>query len=122
MVRLTCLETEPAVTPEEQAHAAAIGDFGESSPPRRRLSVVRILGVILVLASVAAALVGFRNGASKTAAAPIRSSFAPYVDVTATPQFGFEDPTVSSASNLVLGFIVSTPRAACQPSWGGYYS
>jgi chitinase len=110
------------VTPEEQAHAAAIGEFGESTPPRRRLSAVRILSVVVALAAVAAALVGFRHGANQPAAAPIRSSFAPYVDVTATPTYGFEDPTVSTANNLVLGFVVSAPKTVCQPSWGGYYS
>ncbi|MCW2524212.1 MAG: Chitinase [Frankiales bacterium] len=110
------------MTPEEQAHAAAIGEFGESAPPRRRLSWVRIAGALIVVAALAGATVGFRNGTRSVAAAPVRSSFAPYVDVTATPTFGFEDPTVTTATSLILGFIVSAPKTACQPSWGGYYS
>jgi chitinase len=110
------------MTPEEQAQAAAIADFTPTAEPRRRLSWVRMLGVIVVLGAVGATLVGFRPGAGTPVAAKPSSSFAPYVDVTAIPQFGFEDPTQSGSTNLVLGFVVSTPSVACQPSWGGAYS
>ena len=58
---------------------------------------------MLVCGAIAAALVGFRTASSRPRAAVVPSSFAPYVDVTATPQFGFEDPTQSAASNVVLG-------------------
>ena len=93
-----------------------------SRPPRRRLSVVRVL---LVLVVVAAAVTwfsgGFRSGGSTASAGPGDSWFAPYVDVTATPQYGFEDPSVAARTSAVLGFVVSSPAAACQPSWGGAY-
>jgi chitinase len=112
------------VTPEEQAHAAAVESFGLSTPARRRLSWLRIGGVAAVVGAVTAGLVGFttHDTAKPAAAQELHSSFAPYVDVTATPQYAFEDPTVSAAKNLVLGFVVSDPSTACQPSWGGYYS
>jgi chitinase len=110
------------MTPEEQAHAAALGDVAQSSEPRRHLSWLRIIGLFVLIGGVAAALVGFRSGTFKEQPILTHSSFSPYVDVTATPQFGFEDPTQSSAKNVVLGFVVSATGAACQPSWGAAYS
>jgi chitinase len=110
------------MTPEEQAHALAVNSLRPSVERRRHLSWLRIGGVLLVCGAIAAALVGFRSASNHPVAAVIPSSFAPYVDVTATPQFGFEDPTQSAASNVVLGFVVSAPSSACQPSWGASYS
>jgi len=46
----------------------------------------------------------------------------PYVDVTATPTFGFEDATQSQATNVILGFIVSAKNQPCQASWGRAYT
>src|ERR1700760_2782949 len=108
----------PQMTPEEQAHALALAGLRPSVEPRRRLSWVRVGGVLLVCGLAAAAVVGVRSGGPRDVKAVPPSSFAPYVDVTATPQFAFEDPTQSAASNVVLGFVVSEPSAACQPSWG----
>jgi chitinase len=110
------------MTPEEQAHALAVDGLRPSVERRRHLSWVRIGGVLVVCGAIAAALVGFRSASHRPDAIVVPSSFAPYVDVTATPQFGFEDPTQSAASNVVLGFVVSTPTSACQPSWGASYS
>ena len=50
------------------------------------------------------------------------SWFAPYVDVTATPQYAFEDVPASAPTSAVLGFVVSAPDAPCDPSWGAAYS
>jgi chitinase len=78
---------------------------------------------VVLAGAIVAAIVGFRTDTDRDN--PVRllpSSFAPYVDVTATPQFGFEDPAQSAATNVVLGFIVSSPTTACQPSWGASYS
>jgi chitinase len=110
------------MTPEEQAHALAVNGLRPSVERRRHLSWVRIGGVLLVGGAIAAALVGFRTASHRPVAVVVPSSFAPYVDVTATPQFGFEDPTQSAASNVVLGFVVSNPKSACEPSWGASYS
>lgn len=87
----------------------------------RHLSWFRVL---LVVAVVAAAAGGgwywFREQELNTAAASsVPSWFAPYVDVTSTPSYAFEDATSSSA---VLAFIVSAKDTPCDPSWGGVYS
>ncbi|MBV9594287.1 MAG: glycosyl hydrolase family 18 [Actinobacteria bacterium] len=110
------------MTPEEQAHAEALRGLTAPAPLRRRLSWTRVGGVILLAGVVTAAIVGFRRDAAERTTFVTASSFAPYVDVTATPQFGFEDPTQSAAANVVLGFVVQTPGSACQPSWGAAYS
>jgi len=106
------------MTPEEQAHAAAIEFAPQEGQSRRRLSWLRILGVAFALAVIAAGVVGFRSTAQRAAAAPPRSSFTPYVDVTATPQYAFENPSAPGTSDVVLGFVVSSPGAACQPQLG----
>lgn len=110
------------MTPEERAHAAAVGEYAQSPEPGRRLSKIRILGVLVVVGAIGTSLVGFRSASRSAVATVPASSFAPYVDVTATPEFAFEDPAVSASTNLVLGFVVSSPGSACQPSWGGAYS
>ena len=100
----------------------------ESVPPDdddgRHLSIFR---VFLVIAVVAAAIGGTwwyfarQNEAAETAAG-IRSWFAPYVDITATPQYAFEDATASGHTSAVLAFVVSALDEPCEPSWGGAYT
>jgi chitinase len=107
------------MTPEEQAHAEALAGLEPPVRLRRHLSWVRVAGVVVLAGAVVAAIVGFRADTDRTDALRLLpSSFAPYVDVTATPQFGFEDPAQSSATNVVLGFVVSSATSSCQPSWG----
>jgi chitinase len=48
--------------------------------------------------------------------------FAGYVDVTATPTFAFEQLGSTETRDAVLSFVVSSPKDACAPSWGGAYS
>ena len=110
------------MTPEERAHAAAIDVVEQPPTLRRRLSWIRVLGVILAATAVVGAVVGFQTRSHRDAASAPISSFEPYVDVTATPQFAFEDSSQSSATNVVLGFVVSAPSSSCQPSWGAAYS
>lgn len=110
------------MTPEEHAYAAAIGVVKQPPSQRRKLSWIRVLAIVLAVAAVLAGVVGFRQGTRHASVAAPVSSFSPYVDVTATPQFAFEDLPQSSSTNVVLGFVVSAPAAACQPSWGGAYS
>ena len=45
----------------------------------------------------------------------------PYVDVTLTPGFAFQDPAVNSASTVALSFVVADGDKPCTPSWGTYY-
>ncbi|WP_205849743.1 hypothetical protein [Nakamurella flava] len=102
----------------------AIDAGATQAPPDgsgRHLSWFR---VGLVIAVVAAAIGGGwywmrEQQAAATAAVGPPTLFAPYVDVTSTPRYAFEDATTSSA---VLAFIVSGRETPCQPSWGGAYS
>ena len=90
---------------------------------RRPLSLLRIL---LVLAVVGALGGGVYLGIKRHVifAPTVRTStwFAPYVDVTATPTYPFQNPSDNPAKNVVLGFITASSRTGCTPSWGGAYS
>jgi chitinase len=87
-----------------------------------RLSPWRVTGAALVaMLVVAAALVAVQWWGAKASVA-VRPWFAPYVDVTATPQYAFEDPAVADSDDVVLSFIVAGKSADCSPSWGGAYS
>jgi chitinase len=110
------------VTPEERAHAAADLAGLAKAGPVRRLSWLRIGAFVVLLIAGGAAVVGFRTASrSHPTQLPV-SSFMPYVDVTATPQYPFEDAARAASANLVLGFVVGTPGHACAPSWGASYS
>src|SRR3546814_642061 len=90
--------------------------------PRGRLSPVRVLVVLLCV--VAVGWVGTRavSALMNRPATPGVSTFAAYVDVTATPTYPFETPAGPAQSNVLLSFVVADPADACTPSWGGYYS
>ena len=82
----------------------------------------RILIAVLVIAALTGLWLGIQGGSARRVAAAPESSFAPYVDVTATPQYAFENPAGSSSNGPVLSFVVSSTTSACDPSWGGAYS
>lgn len=89
----------------------------------RKPSVLRFLIVAICLAAVVAA--GTRWAVAIIAETRAESGttwFSPYVDVTLTPLFHFEDPAEQASGSVVLGFIVADPADGCAPSWGGYYS
>ena len=95
----------------------------DRSRPRRRVSVLRLLLAIAVVAGVIAA--GTQWALARYAASreqPPTTWFAPYVDVTLTPTFHFEDPVGEPSSDVVLAFVVADPNDNCLPSWGTYYS
>src|SRR5487761_1716005 len=110
----------PMSAPAEAAPAQL-----EAKPPRRRLSFVRLLVALVVIAGVG---YGGYTGLRKTsllgpvAAAPHQTWFAPYVDVTLTPTFQFQSSSSDPARQSVLGFVVAASSAQCTPSWGGTYS
>jgi len=72
--------------------------------------------VLAVVAAVAAGVMGRQLLASRPGA--VGPWFAGYVDVTATPAFGFESPEADSVRDVVLSFIVSAPNEPCTPTWG----
>lgn len=87
----------------------------------RHLSWFRVgLVVVVVLAAVGGGWYWMREQqAAAVAAAGPPTLFAPYVDVTSTPSYAFEEATTSSA---VLAFVVSARDTPCEPSWGAAYS
>jgi chitinase len=106
---------EAATTPPSEA-------VYEEDEPKPRLSVLRILIAIVVIAGVAYG--GFLGVRSRLAAAAVVPGpwFAPYVDVTLTPTYQFQLPTENGARQIALGFVVSDPQAPCTPSWGAAYT
>jgi chitinase len=119
----------------DRGYAAAPGEplpghpAGRGAPAvRRRLSLPRVLlalvGVTLVGASgYAAALYELHHPAAGAASGPVMPTwFAPYVDVTASPTYSFQDPGFDMARQVVLGFVVADPSSSCSPSWGGTYA
>lgn len=97
-------------------------DWQEPEEPRERLSWLRLGLLILALAGLGAAgtfgVLHVRDTAGPTA----KSWAVPYVDVTLTPTFEFQDPEANPANDVALAFIVADPKDGCAPSWGGFYS
>ncbi len=108
------------MTPEERAFAAAqTGPTEPASTPRRRLSFVRLGVAFAVALAAVGSTLAFRYATQHPPTPVVQSAFMPYVDVTATPEYAFENAIRSS---LVLGFVVSSTSDACAPSWGASYS
>jgi cellulose synthase/poly-beta-1,6-N-acetylglucosamine synthase-like glycosyltransferase len=101
---------------QERPSAAADGE------PRRRLSLLRVLVALVVLAAAGCAgLVGVQT---RLASTPVvhQTWFAPYVDVTLTPTYQFQSTSADTARQTVLGFVVADPGSRCAPSWGAAYT
>jgi chitinase len=103
-------------------------EFDEPEGPQTRLSPLRMLIALILIAALGAGTYWWvrdsRTKAKESAVAAHESAawFAPYVDTTLTPALQFQDPTVSPARQVILGFVVADPKSACSPSWGGFYS
>ena len=97
-------------------------DWQEPEPPAERLSWLRLGILVLVLAGLGVggttAVLRLREAAGPTA----KSWAVPYVDVTLTPTFEFQDPAANPANDVALGFVVADPKDGCAPSWGGAYT
>ena len=128
---------EPAAPPEQVAPRVS----------RPRLAL--LLGVVLLVLGAAAwglwGLIGGPNnaaagssdggqsvaggdgasgsvGSARAAAAGAGgTTFAGYVDVTATPPYPFESPADDSGKEAILAFIVAAKENPCIPTWGTYY-
>jgi chitinase len=97
-------------------------DWLEPEAPAERLSWLRLGFLVLVVAALGA---GGTIGVMRLqdAAGPTAKSWAvPYVDVTLTPTFEFQDPEVNPANDVALAFVVADPKDSCAPSWGGAYT
>ncbi|GAA1583502.1 chitinase [Actinoplanes couchii] len=94
----------------------------EPEQPPKRLSWTRLGILVLVLGMVGAGgTFGFLH--LRDTSGPTAKSWAvPYVDVTLTPTFQFQDPSANPANDVALGFVVADPASPCTPSWGGAYT
>ena len=115
--------TDPTVQPGLPADdPLAADDWQEPEVPAERLSWLRLGFLILALAGLGAggtvAVMRFQNAAGPTA----KSWAVPYVDVTLTPTFEFQDPAANPATDVALAFVVADPKDGCAPSWGGAYT
>lgn len=91
--------------------------------PTRRLSPWRVLLAIAIVASLASA--AYFANAWYTDSKPVgtkKAWFAPYVDVTSTPSYAFEQLGATPSKEVIMSFIVSLPSDPCTPSWGGAYT
>ena len=92
-------------------------------PPRRRLSLMRVVVALVVLAGTGC---GGYIGVTTRLLAPVtvvrQTWFAPYVDVTLTPTYQWQSTAKDPARQTALGFVVAPSKSDCAPSWGGAYS
>lgn len=94
-----------------------------SDEPQRRLSPWRVLLALIILASIGyGSVFGWHWWKQAQSAAALKPWFAAYTDVTATPQYAFEQLGSTDTPNVVLSFIVSSPSDACTPAWGGAFT
>ena len=90
---------------------------------QKRLSVFRLSISIFVLAGLIYLSFSYiQYLQSEQVAGNNKAWFAAYVDVTAVPQFPFQQMGTTSNKDAILSFIVSSPSNACTPSWGGTYT
>ncbi len=94
----------------------------EPHGPTERLSLVRLSIVVLIVAAViGVAFTGVRKAVAD--AQPRAKSWSvPYVDVTLTPTYQFQDPQSNPSRDVALAFVVADPGEPCRPSWGGAYT
>jgi chitinase len=117
------------VAPPELDSADDADDVDEPDPSSAtRISPLRVLIALLVIAAIAGGITYWVHGsrkAAKASAALGRTAaawFAPYIDTTLTPTLQFQDPNANPARQVILGFVVGDPKNACSPSWGGFYN
>ncbi|GAA2519984.1 chitinase [Winogradskya humida] len=112
--------TQQAVRPDYDPLADP--DWQEPEPPAERLSWLRLGFLILLVAGLGTggtfAVLHLRDTSGPTA----KSWAVPYVDVTLTPTFEFQDPDANPSNNVALAFVVADPKDGCSPSWGGAYT
>jgi len=85
--------------------------------------VLRIAVALVLIAGVGyGGLIGVRTLFAASAAVIHQTWFAPYVDVTLTPTYQFQNSSADGARQTALGFVVADPSSGCTPSWGAAYT
>ncbi|MEQ1701924.1 MAG: chitinase, partial [Ilumatobacteraceae bacterium] len=97
-------------------------EASERTERTERLSFTRLLIALAVAAAAVIAVVVVVQRQSDPAATSDRSWSVPYVDVTLTPTYQFQNPDSNPARDIALAFVVGDPDDGCSPSWGGAYS
>jgi len=90
--------------------------------PTERLSFVRLLIVLVLVGALGFGGVVWAQDAL-AGDEPVADSWSvPYVDVTATPTYQFQDPQSNPSKDVALAFVVADKGDECRPSWGTYYT
>jgi len=101
---------------------SAVSETTELQQPIRKLSPWRvILGISIVIFLGVFSFFSTRTWIDARSISSDEPWFAPYVDVTAVPQYNFENTKISENKDVVLSFIVAKDDEACTPSWGSVY-
>jgi chitinase len=94
--------------------------------PQKKLSPWRVMVALLILGGsvwgVGRRVESWQQAKNKPVLPPYRPWFASYVDVTATPQYAFEQLGGTKQPDVVLSFIVSSPNDPCVPTWGTHFT
>lgn len=90
--------------------------------PRLRLSWTRLLVLLGVVGGLVAGGAWAVRREEAPATAVAKSWGVPYVDVTLTPAYPFQDPTSNPARSVALAFVVADRDEPCTPSWGAAYT
>lgn len=101
---------------------SGVSEVLPTEEPNVRLSWIRVGIVVAVVGLIGGgAALGVRE-VSSVESPPAMSWSVPYVDVTLTPTYEFQNPQSNPARDVVLAFVVADPGEPCTPSWGGAYS
>ena len=87
-----------------------------------RISLGRVAVVILATIAVLGSSAWLVRSTWVRSIVPGLTTFAGYVDVTATPPYPFETPRGPAQQDVILAFVVAGPDAPCTPTWGAYYT
>lgn len=101
----------------------SVSDKDMTPTPTRRLSSWRVLLALLVVGGLMyGTRLGLDHWRHTEAVTAVQPWFAPYVDVTATPTYSFEQLGSPANSAVLLSFIVSAPSDPCTPTWGTHHT
>jgi chitinase len=108
-------------TESSDGDVAGSADDATATPPRRRLSPLRLLLLIVLVAGASAGAFFLARQVVEQSAVGLKGAwFAPYVDATLVPTYPFETPTEDGGKDVVLGFVVADRDGRCEPTWGTF--
>ncbi len=92
--------------------------------PTRRLSIWRVLIALAILGGAFyATRISYDRIQNEVKPETLSEPwFASYVDVTSTPHYPFEQLGSTATPQVILAFIVASPKDPCLPTWGTHYT